>query len=88
MRILALTEGRVWGNPRIVETAIPAGLKVRKANALSFNLKIQKIVADLKIAGYSLVGCVERLNEMNIKTRRGKGWNYQSLYRVLNYKGA
>jgi|ETNvirome_6_1000_1030641.scaffolds.fasta_scaffold00211_4 hypothetical protein len=88
MRILALTEGRVWGNPRIKETAIPAGLKVRKANALSFNLKVQKIVADLKVAGYSLTGCVTRLNEMNIKTRRGKGWNYQSLYRVLNYKGA
>jgi len=88
MRILALNEGRVWGNPRIRETAIPAGLKVRKANALAFNLKIQRLVADFRSAGYSVAGCVDRLNDLNIKTRRGMGWNYQSLNRVLNYKGA
>ena len=87
MRILKEHEGRTWGNPRIKETAIPAGLKVRKANAAKFNARIQKIVEDLKLAGYSIAGCVERLNIMSIKTRRGKSWNYQSLNRVLHYKG-
>jgi hypothetical protein len=65
---------RRFGNPRITETAYPASLKVRQANASSFNGHIYSVH----------VGAIaDRLNEMGIKTRHGKDWTYHNLYRVI-----
>ena len=85
MRILKEQQGRVWGNPRITETASPASLKVRKHNARVFNTRISNLVDDLKNAGYSLKECVSRLNDLGVTTRRGRAWTYHLLYRVVNY---
>jgi len=85
MALLKETQGRTWGNPRIHETAIPASIEVRKANATAFNERIQRMVTDLKAAGYSLKQCVDRLNDMGIMTRRNRHWTYHLLYRVVNY---
>jgi hypothetical protein len=85
MALLKERDGRVWGNPRIHETAIPASIEVRKANAHKFNGRIQRMVADLKAAGYSLKECVDRLNDMGIMTRRNRHWTYHLLYRAVNY---
>jgi len=85
MALLKERDGRVWGNPRIHDTAIPASIEVRKANAHAFNSRIQRMVADLKAAGYSLKECVDRLNDMGIMTRRNRHWTYHLLYRAVNY---
>ena len=85
MQMLKERDGRVFGNPRIKETAVPASLKVRQANASQFNNKIQQLVSDFKSAGYSLSDCVDRLNNIGIMTRRNKPWTYHLLYRVVNY---
>ena len=85
MALLKERDGRTWGNPRIHETAIPASLEVRKANAATFNGRIQQLVADLRVAGYSLKECVDRLNDLGIMTRRNRHWTYHLLYRVVNY---
>ena len=85
MRLLKERDGRVWGNPRIQETAYPASLAVRKANAREFNGRIQGLVADWKVAGYSLTECVGRLNDIGLRTRRGKLWNYNLLRRAVAY---
>lgn len=78
-----------WGNPNINTNCRPLGLKVRKANALAFNSKIQGICDDLKKAGYlTLDKMVARLNEMNITSRRGKPFSKATLHRVLKYQGA
>ena len=85
MRVLKERDGRTWGNPRINETAYPASLKVRQSNARAFNSHISEIVTDLKSAGYSLSECVEKLNNIGIRTRRGKVWTYHLLRRVVRY---
>ena len=77
---------KAWGNPRMLETATPVGLKVRKSNAREFNTHIQGIVSDLKKAGYcTLADIAVRLNQLGVKTRRGCDFNIHSLHRVLNY---
>tara|TARA_Y100000310_G_C20692161_1_gene823037 strand:- start:3093 stop:3746 length:654 start_codon:yes stop_codon:yes gene_type:complete len=85
MRILKERDGRIWGNPRIQETASPVSLKVRQSNARVFNSRISNLVDDFKRAGYSLKASVVRLNELGITTRRGRPWTYHLLYRVVNY---
>ena len=86
MRVLKERDGRVWGNPRIHDTAYPESLKVRQRNAQEFNGHITGIVEDFKAAGYNLSQCAARLNELGIRTRRGKEWTYHLLRRVVNYK--
>ena len=85
MRVLKEREGRTWGNPRINETAYPASLKVRQKNAQDFNSYIEEIVNDYKAAGYSLTQCVNKLNNLGIRTRRNKVWTYHLLRRVVRY---
>jgi len=85
MRVLKQRDGRTWGNPRINETAYPASLKVRKNNAQAFNSYISDIVKDYKCAGYNLPQCVNKLNNLGIRTRRGKVWTYHLLRRVIHY---
>tara|TARA_R110000824_G_C15216244_1_gene677158 strand:+ start:413 stop:1075 length:663 start_codon:yes stop_codon:yes gene_type:complete len=85
MQLLKERDGRVWGNPSINETAYPAGLAVRKANASVFNSRIKELIADLKAAGYTLKQCVSKLNNLGVRTRRNKQWTYHLLYRVVNY---
>jgi len=85
MRILKERDGRIWGNPNIVNDAHPRSLEVRQSKARAFNSKIQSVLADFRKAGYSLRECVSRLNDLGITTRRGKRWTYPSLYRVANY---
>ena len=85
MALLKKRDGRVWGNPAIHTTAIPASIEARKSNARAFNGKIQHLVSDFKRAGYSLKECVERLNDLGILTRRNKRWTYHLLYRVVHY---
>lgn len=75
-----------WGNPNIMATAHPEGLKVRKANAAAFNSRIQSICADLNRAGYcSRREMAVRLNELGLTTRRGQSFTRDNLKRVLNY---
>ena len=72
-----------FGNPRIMETAYPLGLKVRQTNAKQFNDSILKLVQDLESAGHSdLRSICVRMNELGISTRRGKPWTYSNLYRI------
>ena len=85
MRVLKQRDGRMWGNPRINETAYPASLKVRQKNAQDFNSYIEEIVNDYKAAGYSLTQCVNKLNNLGIRTRRNKVWTYHLLRRVVRY---
>ena len=85
MALLKERDGRVWGNPRITETALPASIASRKAAAREFNNKIARLVSGFKKAGYSLKECVTRLNDLGVKTRRGKLWTYHLLYRVIHY---
>jgi len=75
---------RSWGNPNFYLEQGDEALAVRQSNASTFNARIKKIVADLELAGYNnLDSQVSRLTELGIKTRRGKDFNYHSLYRVL-----
>ena len=75
-----------WGNPRMMETAHPIGLKVRKENALSFNTRIQGICADLRVAGYCTLDALAlQLNHIGLSTRRGNSFNKTNLHRILNY---
>jgi len=75
---------RTFGNPRIRETAIPASLIVRQANAREFNQHIYSVVIDLRKAGYETTGSlVERLNSLGIRTRSGRLWSYHNLHRVI-----
>jgi DNA invertase Pin-like site-specific DNA recombinase len=79
---------KAWGNPRILETATPLGLAVRKSNAHEYNTYVQGIVADLKSAGYCTLNDIAvRLNQLGIKTRRGADFKIHNLHRVLNYGG-
>jgi len=80
---------RVFGNPNIVKDAQPKGLKIRIDNAKVFNIRIQRIVADLQMAGYNLTQCVAQLNEeLKITTRRGSLWSLPSLCRVMRYEAS
>lgn len=82
--ILESDPNRVWGNANIFADHGQAAIAVRVNNAKKFNEHIRKVVADLAMAGYtSLSSQVERLNELGIKSRRNKPFNYHSLYRVL-----
>jgi len=76
-----------WGNPTIMQTAHPAGLRVRQENAHKFNTRIQAICEDLGKAGY----CNRRqmavqLNSLGLTTRRGRPFTKENLKRVLNYR--
>ena len=77
-----------WGNPNILKDAQPLGLQVRQDNARAFNLRIQGIVSDFRLAGYcTLAQLAIRLNEYGVTTRRGNSFTPQNLRRVLNYRG-
>ena len=78
----------VWGKP-IDDEVRSMGLAVRKENALNFNTHIISVVNDLLSAGYSLVDIPNRLNQLQITTRRGKTFTYHNLLRIIrNNKGA
>lgn len=78
--------GRTFGNPNIASTATPAGLKVRKNNASSFNKKIQSLVHSLFPDNSGTYQAkANRLNELSIATRRGSTWTPSSIRRVLEY---
>ena len=77
---------RKFGNPNIRTTAVPAALKVRKANARAFNQKISSLLKELNEVGYAtLQAKADRLNELGITTRRNASWTRSSVRRVLNY---
>ena len=59
------------------------GLKVRKDNARKFNLHILSVVSDLQRAGYSMSEIPNRLNQLQITTRRGKEFSYHNLLRII-----
>jgi hypothetical protein len=76
-----------WGDSNMANNAQPIGIKVRKANASRFNLKIQRAVSDLRLAGYNdLSILVAKLAELGIMTRRGNSFTVRNLSRVLNYE--
>ncbi len=75
-----------WGNPRIMTTAHPLGLAVRKSNAAAFNARIKNICQDFEKAGYcTLTSLAVKLSELGITTRRGNNFTPSNLRRVLNY---
>ena len=76
-----------WGNPNMATTAQPIGVKVRMANASNFNSRIQRVVSDLKLAGYTdMRTLVAKLSELGIVTRRGGDFTVRNLSRVLQYE--
>ena len=81
-------QGRIFGNPGIMENCQPLGVAAIKESAKKFNAKILLLAADLRQAGYNTVDLlVDRLNGIGVKTRNGKAWTYHNLYRVLNAEG-
>ena len=72
----------VWGKPIDDEVRL-LGLAVRKQNALEFNTHIVSVVNDLRAAGYSLRSIPNRLNQLQITTRRGKDFSYHNLLRII-----
>ena len=75
---------KVFGNPRIRETAVPASLKVRKENAKVFNLRIKELVGKLTHGTKMSVATIaELLNDFGVKTRRGTSWSGPNLRRLL-----
>ena len=76
-----------WGDSNMAKNAQPIGVKVRKANASKFNMRIQGVVSDLQLAGYTdLRILVAKLTELGIMTRRGNSFTVRNLSRVLNYE--
>ena len=71
-----------WGIP-ITNEVRAMGLAVRQQNALEFNNYILKVVNDLKLAGYSTPDIPNRLNQLQLTTRRGKKWTYHNLLRII-----
>jgi DNA invertase Pin-like site-specific DNA recombinase len=73
----------VWGNPNIGSLS-GKGVSVRQSNAKLHNDYIRQVCDELKMAGYSnTMALTKRLNELNIKTRRGSEYTYRNLRRVL-----
>ena len=86
-RAMERNPNRQNGNPRIRETAMPASLKVRRANAARFNQRIQEIVGSFTSSGdMTYKGIAERLNMFSIKTRRGSNWDAANIRRVLIHR--
>jgi DNA invertase Pin-like site-specific DNA recombinase len=78
-------EGRVFGNPNINTNCRPLGLEAIKNNAKQYNNRIKSIVDDLRLAGYTEFNSIlDQINYLGVKTRSGKSWSYQNLYRVLH----
>ena len=76
-----------WGNENMATNCQPIGIIVRKSNASKFNARIQAIVSDLKLAGYTDTKIiVDKLNELGIMTRRGNEFSVRNLQRVLSYE--
>jgi len=71
-----------WGVP-LNDVTRAKGLKVRKDNARKFNLHILSVVSDLQRAGYSMSEIPNRLNQLQITTRRGKEFSYHNLLRII-----
>ncbi len=85
-RAIERNPNRQTGNPRIRETAIPAGLKVRRANAAKLNDRIKEIVQSFTSRdAMTYKGIAGQLNMFGIKTRRGSSWTASSIHRVLNH---
>ena len=75
-----------WGNPNMGTHVQPLGEQVRKHNARQFNIKIQQLCSDLKMAGYcTLSSLAVKLNDIGISTRRGSSFTASNLQRILNY---
>ena len=75
-----------WGNPDMATKVQPLGEAKRKANALSFNKKIQSLCSDLNKAGYcNLKDLAVKLNEIGMTTRRGSLFTAANLQRILQY---
>ena len=76
-----------WGNPDMANNCQPIGVIVRQNNAAKFNARIQSIVSDLRLAGYTDSKIiVDKLNELGIMTRRGNELSVRNLQRVLSYE--
>ena len=76
-----------WGDSNMAKNAQPIGVKVRKAKAAAFNMRIQSVVSDLRLAGYTdMKVLVDKLTELGIMTRRGGSFTVRNLSRVLNYE--
>ena len=79
-------QGRVFGNPRIRTTAIPAAAKANRQLAATFRTHILGVINDLQKAGYTTnkeICC--RLNEIGVKTRTGGVWKRQNLHRIMSH---
>ena len=81
----ARARGVVFGNPNIVEIQ-KAGVKKCKEFAKAYNMQIAKIIIDLQKEGYiTTKEITNRLNELNIKTRRGQRFKEGNVYRLQTY---
>jgi DNA invertase Pin-like site-specific DNA recombinase len=76
-----------FGNPRIVQTAQPASLAVRKANAEKYNKNIKSLLSELESTGNynTLKSKADRLNELGFLTRRGRIFSPSTVRRIENY---
>ena len=81
-------QGAVFGNPRIKETAIPAGLAVRKEKAKKLRASLEKSILKLTEGkvNISFRQMAEILNKEGITTWQGRQWTGPNLFRALGQK--
>ena len=81
----AKAKGVVFGNPNITKIQ-KTGVKKCKEYAKAYNIQIAKIIIDLQKEGYiTTKEITNRLNELNIKTRRGQRFKEGNVYRLQTY---
>ena len=81
MRMLR-EKGMKLGNPNIANIQ-HLGVKKLKHDANQYISEFSRLLTDLEKAGYTTSKQIcARLNELEIKTRRGKDWNQSNLYRL------
>jgi hypothetical protein len=77
-------QGAVFGNPNILKGAQQAGVEAASDAAKEFNAFIANKIKEIKEEGYTGYDDIaNRLNELNITTRRGSNWNYNNLYKQM-----
>ena len=62
------------------------GIAKIKENAKAHNDKVKTLVNFVTSDGGSLDDAVEHLSKIGVKTRRGKPYTYQNLWRIMNSK--
>ena len=76
-----------WGNKNIAKYSAK-GIAAKRAQAEKHNNHIKELVSSIISKGKNLDDAVEHLNKIGVKTRTGKPYKYQNLWRVMNSTAA